>query len=160
MPLTKQQLKQFYSDLGARLSRERQKLADVDGIALKINEEAAKQPFIRKAVEERFDREGGPNGKWKPLAKSTLKQRKRLGFGFGPILQRTGALKAAAVNGTPVATSTSINISLTGKAAKYGYALNAVRPFLVPLKGKERKDLDKFTKKCVDAYVAAVANGN
>ncbi|HEY7195517.1 MAG TPA: phage virion morphogenesis protein [Gemmatimonadales bacterium] len=34
-------------------------------------------------------------GAWTPLAPATLKERERLGFGAGPILERTGALRRA-----------------------------------------------------------------
>lgn len=44
-----------------------------------------------------FDTEGASTdaGKWAPLAPRTIKQRVRQGFGAGPILQRTEALKRA-----------------------------------------------------------------
>jgi len=46
--------------------------------------------------EERFSSEG--YGEWDPLADSTLRQRARLGFGPGPILQRTRNLMDSLVD--------------------------------------------------------------
>lgn len=44
--------------------------------------------------DKQFQTEGSRLGrKWKPLAASTITQRARLGFGSGPILQRTGKLR-------------------------------------------------------------------
>lgn len=42
------------------------------------------------AVKENFEKEGRP--KWKPLAKSTIAERRRLGYWPGKILQRSGML--------------------------------------------------------------------
>jgi hypothetical protein len=48
-------------------------------------------------VAKAFDTEGGSTdeGTWAPLTKRTVQDRVRQGFGAGPILQRTGALKRA-----------------------------------------------------------------
>jgi hypothetical protein len=51
-------------------------------------------PTIRDAHRAVFTSEGAAGrGRWRPLAPSTLAERKRLGFGAGPILVRTGALR-------------------------------------------------------------------
>lgn len=53
---------------------------------------SAGQLVVRHA-EENFDRQGFYFGGWKPLADSTKKQRKRMGYGASrPILIRTGKL--------------------------------------------------------------------
>lgn len=169
MPLNAKQLKQFYDNLGQRLAKERQKLANIDGIALLINTEAAKQDFVKNAVQKRFDDEAGPDGPWKALKPSTLKQRRKQRFGFGPILQRTGTLKATALRGKTTATTTTLTLQIKdgpapkysrGSLSRYAGVLNAARPFLVPLKGKERAALDKFTERAVAAYLTAVLNGD
>lgn len=52
-------------------------------------------PEIRRAHGQNFDTEGASGrGPWAPLAPSTLRDRARLGFPPGPILTRTGALRA------------------------------------------------------------------
>lgn len=51
-------------------------------------------PTIRAAHRAVFDTEGAAGrGAWAPLAPSTIRQRLRLGYGAGPILVRTGALR-------------------------------------------------------------------
>jgi hypothetical protein len=58
-------------------------------------------PTVHDAHRRNFATEGSAGrGKWAPLAPSTLAERQRLGFGSGPILNRTGALEAHVV-GTP-----------------------------------------------------------
>jgi phage gpG-like protein len=49
--------------------------------------------FILSDVQRNFDTEGALTGGWKPLSEGTIKQRVREGFGAGPMLQRTGALR-------------------------------------------------------------------
>lgn len=52
-------------------------------------------PTIREAHRAVFSSEGSAGrGRWAPLAPRTLAERARLGFGPGPILVRTGALRA------------------------------------------------------------------
>jgi phage gpG-like protein len=46
-------------------------------------------------VAANFDSEGGEVGGWDKLARSTILQRIKEGYGEGPILQRTGKLKAS-----------------------------------------------------------------
>lgn len=47
-----------------------------------------------REVQKNFNSEGGDiSGKWKPLKGRTIAQRIAMGFGPGPILQRTGKLK-------------------------------------------------------------------
>lgn len=45
---------------------------------------------MSQVEQERFDSEG--HGQWQPLAASTIRERVALGFGEGPILQRTRTL--------------------------------------------------------------------
>ena len=50
--------------------------------------------FQLKEVQKNFNSEGGTIGeKWKPLKPKTIAQRVALGYGAGPILQRSGKLK-------------------------------------------------------------------
>lgn len=50
--------------------------------------------FLVEEFDKQFQSEGSRLGrKWTPLAASTIAQRARLGFGSGPILQRTGKLR-------------------------------------------------------------------
>jgi hypothetical protein len=52
-------------------------------------------PTIREAHRAVFDTEGAAGrGSWAALSPVTIAERKRLGFGAGPILLRTGALRA------------------------------------------------------------------
>jgi len=44
-------------------------------------------------VEQQFITEGALSGGWAPLAQSTITGRIKAGYGSGPILQRTGALR-------------------------------------------------------------------
>ena len=54
----------------------------------------------KKLLVRRFQTQGSSTGKpWAPLTMSTVQQRKRLGFGPGPILYRVGVLKSSVVNG-------------------------------------------------------------
>lgn len=58
------------------------KLSDLTPIYRAISQE------LKDAVEENFEKEGRP--KWTALAKSTIRQRLRLGYWPGKILQRRG----------------------------------------------------------------------
>ncbi len=48
--------------------------------------------YHRRSITRNFEAEGRPRP-WPPLAKSTIRDRRRKGFGPGPILVRTGELK-------------------------------------------------------------------
>jgi phage gpG-like protein len=48
--------------------------------------------YMLGSIDRNFIAEGRP-GRWKPLAPSTIEERIRLGFGRGPILQRTRRLR-------------------------------------------------------------------
>lgn len=62
-------------------------------------------PAVKAAHGRNFDSEGvAGRGKWAALAPRTLAERQRLGYGPGPILTRTGALRAH-VLGTPAVIS-------------------------------------------------------
>lgn len=51
-------------------------------------------PVVQQSTEARFTGEGDQAvGKWEPLAKSTIDQRLKMGFGRGPINVRTGEMK-------------------------------------------------------------------
>jgi phage gpG-like protein len=49
--------------------------------------------FILSDIQSNFDTQGGLVGGWQPLSAGTIAGRIRAGFGAGPILQRTGALR-------------------------------------------------------------------
>lgn len=49
--------------------------------------------YMLGSIQRNFQAEGRPR-RWVPLKEATIKQRIRLGYGAGPILQRTGALKS------------------------------------------------------------------
>lgn len=49
--------------------------------------------LVRRDVETQFKTEGALTGGWQPLTEGTIRGRVRAGFGAGPILQRTGALR-------------------------------------------------------------------
>lgn len=89
--------------------------------------DAAVLAAIRKAFEQNFDREGGRTS-WPALASSTIVERRRKGYGAGPILQRTGALKRHVLT-TPAVTST------TGRGAQLRISpspsVNGVRKYRI-----------------------------
>jgi phage gpG-like protein len=62
-------------------------------------------PALKERVEQTFDDEG-PG--WQPLAPSTIAARVRAGYGSGPILQQTGALRRSATD------DAEVNISRRG----------------------------------------------
>ena len=54
----------------------------------------AAEPEIRAGHRAVFTTEGAAGrGRWRPLKPSTIEERRRLGYGPGPILKRTGALE-------------------------------------------------------------------
>lgn len=53
---------------------------------------------LMQSVKRNFEYEG--RGKWKPLSSRTIKQRTRLGYWPGKILQRTGELKRSITSGS------------------------------------------------------------
>lgn len=48
--------------------------------------------YLLERIDKSFRYEGLPR-RWRPLAASTVRERMRLGYGEGPILQRTGRLR-------------------------------------------------------------------
>jgi len=65
------------------------------------------KPYAKQVFNLNFASEGGYIGpRWKRLADSTRKERTRMGFGSsGPILVRTGKLKKAVVEHSPIITT-------------------------------------------------------
>lgn len=61
---------------------------------------------IRAAFADNFDKEAA-RSKWPALAASTIRERKRLGFGPGPILNRTGALRQHVLGAPATVTRTA-----------------------------------------------------
>lgn len=74
------------------------------------------QKIIEDSVSRRFAEEGDGQSSWKPLAQSTLADRKRKGFALGPILQRTGEMKNSV---TGAHDETSAEVGPTADYAKY-----------------------------------------
>lgn len=88
---------------------------------------------FRRIVGMAFSTEGGSTGlTWPALAKSTQQERRRLGYGPAhPILQRTGVLRRALVegDGAHVATSaTSMRIIIGGEAGRIFTFHQSTRP--------------------------------
>ncbi|MCW8128907.1 MAG: hypothetical protein KIS92_00855 [Planctomycetota bacterium] len=81
-------------------------LRDPRALAQRVNEQLAREGWVEDLIERRFDTEGASAGQpWRGLAKSTARQRARLGFPADhPILQRSGLLKAAATKGRRIVT--------------------------------------------------------
>lgn len=83
---------------------------------------------IRDAFGDNFARQG-ERAPWAALAPSTIAQRIRLGYGRGPILQRTGALKRHVTTAPAQVTRTGSGIELRIKPGN----VVAGRPKYVPL---------------------------
>jgi phage virion morphogenesis protein len=91
--------------------------------------------IMHYAVEENFEKEGRP--KWKPLAKSTIKQRTRKGYWPGKILQQKGQL-AASISQKSDTTSAEVGTNKAyaaiqqfgGAAGREHKARIPARPFL------------------------------
>lgn len=48
--------------------------------------------YLLRSIDRNFQAQGRPS-RWKPLAPATIRERLREGYGAGPILQRSGALR-------------------------------------------------------------------
>lgn len=94
-------------------------------------------PLIRAAHRHNFETEGASGrGPWAPLAPRTLRDRRRGGYGPGPILERGGALKAHVLGADADITTAGDTVTLkirpdrmVGDVPKYdalakGYAPN------------------------------------
>lgn len=143
-------------------------------VQLRVNTQIKNEGFVSALVRQRFDTEGSSRGiGWRRLKPGTILQRRRLGFGAGPILQRSGILKNAAVGGKVTATAAGISIAMQDRAApvytgggkfkrgrgakakrlsEYAGALNAVRPFYPPFTKKEMAPLMKRKKELLKKY--------
>ncbi len=80
------------------LRRLSERMEDMTPVMRRIGE------LLVSSVQENFNREGrysgpgswrGGSKRWKPLSRSTIKQRERLGYWPGQILTRTGRLKSS-----------------------------------------------------------------
>jgi phage gpG-like protein len=74
---------------------------DIDTLGLSLQDfheplERAVKHVMMPSITKNFDAEGRPA--WQPLAAETVKLRAASGYSSGPILQRSGALKAAATS--------------------------------------------------------------
>jgi len=74
---------------------------------------------MSKIEEERFSSEG--YGEWDALADSTLRERARLGFGAGPILQRTRNLMDSLVDPARAAQTTARTMSWGSDVSYAGF---------------------------------------
>ena len=87
-------------------------------IAWFINAKLASEGFLQKIVDARFQKQAGPEGPWKPLATATVKQREAQGFGgTSPILERSGTLRSAAVQGNLDFDAESISMEMLDRPA-------------------------------------------
>lgn len=76
-------------------------------------------PAIRAAHRKVFETEGKDGrGAWPALAPRTLRERARLGFGPGPILERTGALKEHVLSAPAVIRTRGRTVELRIRPAK------------------------------------------
>ena len=98
-------------------------------IAKKINNELAKQGYLKAIELERFATQGASSGqKWSPLKKATVCQRRRQGYGPVPVLVRSGTLLKAATTGKEVADEHGIVLQFKDRAApKYSGKAGAGR---------------------------------
>lgn len=88
-------------------------LRDPRVFAEKINRQIRDEGFMSQIVDKRFETEGMSSGApWKSLKPKTIEQRMRLGYGPGPILQRSTALRMAATGGPQTVTADSITMEL------------------------------------------------
>ena len=153
-------------------------------LAKKINRVLAKEGFLDEVIVNRFATGGASSGKtWPKLKAGTLRQRKKLGFGPGPILVRSGFFQKAATKGkttfdeekivkhfkdgpAPVylgkAKSHKSKADATGKVkqiSSYAFALNAKRPIYGDLSPAELKPIFARRDQLIDAVVVELLNG-
>lgn len=124
------EIKQLLIDLGGRMKNMKPVMRKISSIML-------------DAVEENFAREGRP--RWKPLAKSTIRQRTRQGTWPGKVLQRTAAGLAPSISEKYDANSARVGTSKPygpiqhfGGTAGSGHKVHIpARPFMT-LTAKDR----------------------
>ena len=151
-------------------------------IGFLINQKLASEGHLERIVKRRFDTKGLSGGRsWPGLSPSTIKQREDLGFPSGPILERSGILKTAAVQGIISVGADELSIEMKdgaaprylgklgkfkkprGKKAKqlsdYAAGLNAKRPFYGPPTRQEMEPLNKRKKELLEKGIGALMDG-
>lgn len=139
------------------LARAIRALADVPARAAKTASRS-----IYKLVMREFTSESGPYGaKWAPLTPWTVAYRESLGYGAGPILTRTGALKASVtvrpMGGTGIALTIGADYAVHHQ---YGFTFthrsgNKTITKDVPARPLfPNRDLPASWRKAIDAAVA------
>ena len=151
-------------------------------IGLLVNQKLASEGHLERIVKRRFDSQGSSGGRsWPGLSPSTIKQRDDLGFPSGPVLERSGVLKTAAIQGTITIGADELSIEMKdgaaprylgklgkfkksrGKKAKqlsdYAAGLNAKRPFYGPPTKQEMEPMDKRKNEMIGKGIDALMNG-
>ena len=160
-------------------------LRNPDQLAHRINITLANEGWLPEIIGRRFDTEGASSGNpWPALKPETIRQRGRQGFGPGPLLTRTGTLRAAVtVQARQVASPGGIRLSMKdgkgpvyvggGKAigrgklrghstwgspklSEYAGALDRERPFFGPPVGEEARPVYERRSQLVQQAIVAV----
>lgn len=148
-------------------------------IGLLVNQKLASEGHLERIVKRRFDSQGSSGGRsWPGLSPSTIKQRDDLGFPSGPVLERSGVLKTAAIQGTITIGADELSIEMKdgaapryrklgkfkitaggGQLSDYAAGLNAKRPFYGPPTKQEMEPLDKRKNELLTKGVDALLSG-
>jgi phage gpG-like protein len=99
------------------------------------------QTIIEESIARRFGEEGDGRSAWKPLAASTIADRKRKGFPPGPILQRTGDLKDS-IKGSHTRDSAEAGPSEDVEYAKYHLGEGRVKREFLALTESEADSIE------------------
>jgi len=105
-------------------------------------------------VNKNFDTEGSHLGsKWARLKSNTVMQRVRLGYGTGPILQRTGKLK----NSTYQKEKTSKRVVVSNSAHYYKYhqlgTKKMVQRTVMQWNAKTKKEAEKMFQEYINKII-------
>ena len=141
-----------------RTTRAISKLRNPGPLMNEANKQFSKSGILNEIVSQRFDSGGRSSGRaWKPLAKRTIQDRKRMGFPSGPPLKRSSTLKFAAALG--VMKYNKAGVSMTYRKVRgpkykgrkrapnlsvYVPSLHRARPFYSRLSRKEQKRVDRW----------------
>lgn len=104
------------TDDNGRATKGLDRVFDALGATMRELEDVLREsvPTIRAAHRATFTSEGARGrGKWQPLAARTLADRRRKGYPPGPILVRSGKLKAHVLNTPAVTRRTGRDVTLT-----------------------------------------------
>ncbi|MBE7465473.1 MAG: hypothetical protein HS116_18505 [Planctomycetes bacterium] len=113
--------REFLTSQLRRLYHAQRVLRDPASLSLKINQQLVREGWLQALIAQRFASEGKSAGEpWRPLARSTVAGRRRLGFAPDPILTRSGFLQAGAVGGKETADAKGITkVFKDGPAPRY-----------------------------------------